>query len=368
MSSEHDPRVDRLVGKVVGEYELELRGLSVLTEAASGAYLATPLVAAMAGAHVFAIARDSRYARAADVRSETMAMARRLGVAKSIEIVDRKTPDVLSRTDIVTNSGFVRPIDRETISRLPSTAVISLMWETWEFRLGEVDLDACDEFGIAILGTEESAPPLRFPRYVAFAAMKLLFELGLEGHKTQVIVLGGGAAFGAGVRKLLRAAGLGVEWFADDEAGAAPYADLAAFLESTAGQVDALILAEHRDPRCLVGEEGMISARRLAELNPALRVAIIAGNVDTDELAASGLMFAPAGIQPFGYMSYGPSNLGPRPVIELYAAGLKVGQALARARRRGDNVEAAKAYALAQAPAMEFPESVRPSSFRPPGP
>ena len=45
--------IDKLV-RQVRDLELDLRGKTVLTEAASGAYIVTPVLAAIAGAKVFA--------------------------------------------------------------------------------------------------------------------------------------------------------------------------------------------------------------------------------------------------------------------------------------------------------------------------
>jgi hypothetical protein len=71
--------------------ELRLDGLTVLTEAASGAWAVTPVLAAMAGAsQVFAVARDSRYGTAACACHETEALAAAAGVADVIRIVPRK--------------------------------------------------------------------------------------------------------------------------------------------------------------------------------------------------------------------------------------------------------------------------------------
>jgi hypothetical protein len=54
-------------------------------------------------------------------------------------------------------------------------------------------------------------------------------------------------------------------------------------------------------------------------------------------------------------MSCHAAALGPRPVLELYAAGLRVGEVAARARASGLDVGAAARVALRDAPAMDFP-------------
>jgi hypothetical protein len=55
---------------------LDLEGRTVPTEAATGAYAVTPVLAALAGAHVLALGNATRHASAADIRSATMGWRR----------------------------------------------------------------------------------------------------------------------------------------------------------------------------------------------------------------------------------------------------------------------------------------------------
>ena len=58
-AAEH--RVDRIIRRWLKHFALNLEGLKVLTEAASGAYLYGPILAALASANkVYAVAADSR--------------------------------------------------------------------------------------------------------------------------------------------------------------------------------------------------------------------------------------------------------------------------------------------------------------------
>lgn len=356
MALERDVRVERLLGRLVGDYELDLEGLTVLTEAASGPYLYTPVLAALAGAEVLALTADSSYASAAEVEQATSRAAAAVGVAERLDVAVGRTDELIRRADIVTNSGFVRPIDAAMVSALKDTAVVSLMWETWELRPDELDLDACRARGILVLGTDEGQEPLVLYPYLGFAALKLLFELGLEGYKSRVIVLGGGRSFGAAIRERLAEFGLDVAWFADEEADAAPYDELAGFFENEGASYDALLVAEHVVDRMLVGPGGVLPAETIRRVNPSLRVGVVAGNVSAEDLDASEIVYRPERLRPFGYMSYQPADLGPRPVVELYAAGLKVGEAMARARLAGMSIEDAKRHALEHSPALDFPE------------
>jgi hypothetical protein len=331
--------------------ELDLDGLVVFTEAASGPYLWTPVLAACAGArHVYALAADNAHHTAASAATTTREAAEHFGVAERLEVVDSKRPEHLARTDVLTNSASLRPITAQDIASLPTTAALPLMWETWEFRPGDLDLAACRARGVLVLGTHECRPPCDLVPYMGPLAVRLLLDLGLEVHGTAVIVLGG-QAMGHEMARYLAAIGCVVDHFG---AGARPYAELAAHVEAIGSARDAIIVAEHADPRLLLGPGGAVEAEALASANPALRIGMVSGTVDGAALRAAGLAVVPDALRSAGHMHYDASRLGPRPVLELYAAGLRVGEVAARARRAGLDVREAAAHALRHAPAMDF--------------
>ena len=99
------------MGDAIDRVELDLSGVTVLTEAASGPFVVTPLIAARAGGSVVAITRDSRHGNADDVRGYTTEWARHFGVADAIEIHVGSAVERAAEVDLVTNLGFVRPID-----------------------------------------------------------------------------------------------------------------------------------------------------------------------------------------------------------------------------------------------------------------
>ena len=333
-------RIEKLIGDAIHIFDLDLSGLIVFTEAASGNYVVTPLIAALAGSdRVFAITRDSRYGKAADIRNSTLELAQRWGVEDRVEVVSEKNPSMLSQVDIVTNLGFVRPIDKSMIAHLKPTAVLPLMWEPWEFRETDLDLSECRRRGIAVLGTNEREPRLDLFAYVGYLAVKLAFELEIEIYRSKVVIIGSGP-FGAN----------SVSAFDKLEADIA-YIDLSASdnsLEtksatSTLRNADLVVLAEHHSPSCLIGSEGQITVDELLMLSPHLSIVHIAGNINREEIDSAAIPCVPQKSAAPGYMSVTTHYLGPKPVIALHTAGLKVGEEMARTRRAGlDPVEAEK--------------------------
>lgn len=348
------PDVRALAAEMIERMGLDLTGLTIYTEAASGPYLHTPLLAAAAGADaVLAVTADSPYAAKEEVREATLVEAAAQGVGDSVAVGFGRQDGWLARADIVTNSGFVRPIDAAAIEHLKPTAVVPLMWETWEFREADLDLDACRERGILVLGTDESAPPCDMRPFTGALGPALLGRLGVQAGGAAVALLGGQPLIGGAIREALLLSGAEVAWFTSEPAeGSAPYDELDA---GEADAWDALVVAEHSDPRPLVAPGGALDPAALAGANPGLPVGVVCGNVDGEALAGSGLPHAPEPIRPFGEMSFQPADLGPEPVLMLCAAGLKVGEAMARARLGGASPSEAARKALSSSPAQDFP-------------
>ena len=139
--------------------DLDLSGMTVITEAATGAYAVTAVIAAMAGARVHAVARDTeRHGSFEDAVAATISLATKAGVVGRIEIAREPAPHRLATCDILTNSGHLRPISRAMIELMPRSAVIALMFEAWEFRDADLDLAACRAHGIRIAAVNERHP------------------------------------------------------------------------------------------------------------------------------------------------------------------------------------------------------------------
>lgn len=330
-------RVTRLMREAVERLELDLSGLSVLTEAGSREYAVTAPLAALAGAaEVTAVTRDSRHGRAADNAAAATALAELCGVASRVRVITELDPRAVSRADIVTNLGFVRPIDGAMVRLLKPTAVVPLMCEAWEWRPGDVDLDACRERGVLVLGTNEDHPAVDVFDYSGSLGLKLLLEAGVELHRSVVVVFGRDR-FAPVLADAARRAGATVHVVAELRSEASRAALRAA---------DALLVADYATPDVVVGQGGAIGAAELAELAPGLCVVQFAGAVDVPALERAGLRCYPGERLEPRRMSRTLAHLGPRPVIDLHAAGLKVGELAARARLRGLDVAAAAALAI----------------------
>lgn len=308
-------RLERLVRDAVAECHLDLSERCVVTEAATGAYVVTPVLAALAGARrVVAITRSTPYGTTAEVREATLALAARLGVEGVIEVVEALTAEHLAAADVVTNSGHVRPIDERMAAQLKPGAVVALMHESWELeaRAGDVDIAALHDHGIAFAGTNERHPHVDVFPYLGVMAVWQLAQAGVAVCHSRIALvcdndfapyLGLGLSR-AGAHVLLRSNILDLP---------------------DAGSFDAIFVA--RTPTADDAVDAT-TARRIGRSWPGATVVQFWGDLDREALAAADVGFWPPQAPPRGHMGMLASDIGPEPIVRLQCGGLKVAQVL----------------------------------------
>jgi hypothetical protein len=295
---------------------LDLREAVVLTEAATGAYVVTPVLAAMAGAAcVFALTRSTKYGTVAEITEQTEHLAHLAGVNARVRVVTEKTPELVGQADIITNSGHVRPIDRAMVGWMKSTAVIPLMYEAWELRPTDIDVAACRQRGIRLAGTNERHPAVDVFSYLGIMAVKLLLDAGVAVFGSRILLLCDNP-FAPYIQRGLAGAGAEVELhvrLADALAAANP--------------CDALLVALQPQPDPVIGPADAVA---IASSWPGAVVAQYWGDIDRSALAAAGAQVWPGHAPAAGHMAILPSGVGPEPIVRLQAGGLKVAEVLLR--------------------------------------
>ncbi|MBG0563918.1 hypothetical protein [Actinoplanes aureus] len=310
-------RLLRLMRRSVEETRLDLSGAVVLTEAATGPYVVTPVLAALGGAaEVIALTRDTRYGTAAEVRRQTLALAESAGVAGRITVTTERRPQDFARADVVTNSGHVRPIDQAMIDLLKPDAVVPLMFEAWEAEAGRSDLDlpALRKRGIAVAGTNERHPAVDVFSYLGLMAVKLLLDAGVPAYRSRIALLCDNP-FRDFIKRGLTGVGARVT----------VAASLAELLRRPAP--DALLVSMRPTGAPVLGGAEM---DELAARWPGCLVGQYWGDLDRDGLAGRGLPVWPASAPGAGHMGVLPSAVGPDPIVRLQTGGLKVAEVLLR--------------------------------------
>ena len=183
-------RLARLIGRVTSECALNLSGVQVLTEAATGPYVVTPVIAALAGAEVVALTAASRHGSVAHVTHQTMTLADRVGVADRITVTTERDPRHFAAANVITNSGHVRPITGALADAIRPGSALPLMFEAWEIRVGrvDIDLDRLLRRGVRIAGTNERHPDVDVFSYLGTMALAQLSDARVPAYRADIAV------------------------------------------------------------------------------------------------------------------------------------------------------------------------------------
>ncbi len=303
-------RLSRLISEAVERCALDLSGARVLTEAATGAYVVTPVIAAVSGAQVVALTGDSRYGTAEQVKAATLTLAGQLGVTDRILITTQREAEHFATADVITNSGHVRPIVGNLAAAIRSDAVLSLMFEAWEALVGrlDIDVDVLRDRGVQIAGTNERHPHVDVFSYLGPMAVAALADAGVSAYRGRIALLCDNA-FRDYIVDGLKAAGAEV--------------DVAASLDGLSGDSpDALLVALQPTGASVLSASDL---HRIGTSWPDCVLLQFWGDVDRAQCpVACWPLVAP----PAGHMGVLPSRLGPEPIVRLQAGGLKVAQVL----------------------------------------
>lgn len=338
-------RIKNIILELIEKLDLDLNGLVVTTEVASGDYVYLPLIAALAGADkVYALGRDTSYGKYTEHKARLGDISRAFDVASVIEPFEASSFDAWIESDIITNSGMVRPIDRPKLKRFKPTSVIPLMWETWEFRPNEIDIKACQEFGIPVIGTEEKFHAIEMYEYPGMLALKMLFDVQSDFSSDRIALIGGGLT-GTLIAKTLSRFNDSFLWFTDHpldkefKGDSIPLSSLDRLLKQD--YLDVVFVAEHSVNDSLIGNGAYISFEKIGGKFPDVKIVHLCGNIDKKDLVKSNIYFYPRNIAPFGFMSVYPSIMSAKPALKLFSAGLKVGEIASKVRKSGGTIEEA---------------------------
>ena len=317
--------IKRIIEETIKLFELNLSEVTVLTEAASSHFVVTPLIIALSGGKALAIAKDSKYGKKDDVINNLLELADMYGVKDRIKVIDTLDSPCIEKVDIVTNLGFVRPINDKLLSKMKRKPVVAAMCEAWEVRPEDIDFTYCQSNEIPIVGVNEESEIKNIFDYVGALILKLLFETGLEVYGNRFIIVGEDK-FSIKIEKVLKVVGANpVVIKAEDVRSYRTSEEL----------VDGIIVADYTNEGYIVGDKGVIDAEWLHKYTPSAKVIHLAGGVDYQYLVNNNLFCYP---QYDGYprrMSKTFGYLGARPVIELHTAGLKAADTVLSALRQG---------------------------------
>jgi hypothetical protein len=336
--------INKLI-KRVDALGLDLKGKTVLTEAASGAYVVTPVLAALAGAKVFAFTKTTRYGTVEEIFANTRKLIDECTDRKlDITLIDKITPEIIAQADIITNSGHLRPLNEEKLQYAKDNVVIPLMYEAWEWRDADMDIQYIRKRGFKIGATNERHPEVDVFNYLGDMAVKQIFDAGITPYKNKFVLICNND-FGPFIAKVVSKIcdGLAVidknenkdkynfdnvEWIGNFPAIKVPvkYKD-----------AEAVIFTAYPFDQNWIGENTALSIKQIkAEFNDPY-ILRYCGDADPGAMDKEGIRYFPAVVHS-GHMGVLPSAVGYDPIIRLQAGGLKSGEALLTGKHEHNNI------------------------------
>jgi hypothetical protein len=313
---------------------LNLKGKVVLTEAATGAYVVTPVLAALAGAKVFAFSKNTSYGTFNEVVEKTKEVYKN-GNSLDITFIDSLTPEIIAKADIITNSGHLRPLDKQMLRHAKDTVVIPLMYEAWEWREADMDINYIRQRGFKVGATNERHPEVDVFNFLGDMAVKQIFDAGLCLYKNRFVLVCNND-FGPHIARAVSSMcdGLAVIDLESNKhryqldkvrwIGGFP----ALNIPEDYRDAEAIIFTAYPFDKSWIGEAGeQITTREIKEHFSDPYILRYAGDVDNLALDAAAIRYFPRSVSS-GHMGILPSAIGYDPVIRLQAGGLKAGEAL----------------------------------------
>jgi hypothetical protein len=306
-------RYEKLIESVIKKLELDLSGKTVLTEVGSSLFALTPIIALKAKAKkVFAWGKDTRYGKADDcIDFCKKILASFNSNTNDVEFAANVRPsEHIAEADIITNLGNVRPLDESFLKWLKQDAVIPLMCEAWEFRKSDIDLDYCKQKNIKVAGTWENHPKFKIFDACGYLAAKLCFEAGYELYQNKIAI------------------------WSNDNFGEVIYKAFQNFYpekliltydtEQLNQELDFVFIADYMSMGLIIGNNGEIPLAYLKDKG----VVHLSGKIDSDFCRKNKIPLYPDFDGFSKQMTHTLSHLGPKPMLDLHSAGLKVGQIL----------------------------------------
>ncbi|HXB30763.1 MAG TPA: hypothetical protein VNW49_13135 [Puia sp.] len=306
-----------------------------MTEAATGAYIVTPVIAALAGAKVYAYSKTTRYGNLEEVFSSTKELADRFKeFPLDIHYIEKLEPEIIAQADIITNSGHLRPLNEAMLAHAKNQLVIPLMYEAWEWRKADMDIHYIRKRGFKIGATNERHPDVDVFNYLGDMALKQIFDAGITPYKNRFILLCNND-FGPFIAKILSRVCEGLAVIDKDEhkdrydhghidwIGGFPELRIPASYKNA----EAIIFTAYPFDKNWIGENTAISLQQLQTQLSDPFIIRYAGDLDENVLQKKGLRFFPRHVHS-GHMGILPSSIGYDPIIRLQSGGLKAGEAL----------------------------------------
>ncbi len=308
-------RAFKIIHETIHMLGVSLKDKIVLTEVGSNNYIFTPIIPSLCGAEkVYAVAKDSRHGNAKDIIRQCELICQNQGVNNITFLENELSDSIIKEADIVTNSGNLRPLDETKLKHLKPTAVIPLMFEAWEIRNEDIDIDYCKKHKIQIAGTWENHPLLSVFDYSGLLAMKMAFNAGFEIMGNKIIVWSDDH-FGEIIS----------EKFVKEGATVIQTCDVNIFYEHLATS-DVVFITDYDEEREYFNAGGVFDVEKIKLLNADIVFIHLYGKINAAFCKANNVHLFPATNGHVKTMTFTLGDVGLIPILRLQVAGFKVAQ------------------------------------------
>ena len=307
-------RATKIISASKAKLNVNLDGYTILTELGTNSYIYSPIIPLLCGASkVLAFVKDSSYGSAENIKAFCIQIASILGLNHKLQIATNDFPEHWWReADIVTNSGMLRPFDREKISKFKKGAVLPLMFEAWEVREQDLDLVACRDYGISVAGTWENHPSIKVFDYVKILCLKLAMEAGYEVMGNAIFIWSDDH-FGEMIEDSFILNGAKKCFLSTD----------LKLLIKVASDLDFIFIADYDEKR---DYELLLDLKNLVVLSPNIGIVHLYGMINIERLKRLGLKVYPETNGKAELMTYTLAHVGMTPLINLQVGGYRVAQ------------------------------------------
>lgn len=314
-------RAKKIILNTIDYLKLDLSELTILTEVGSGLFNYTPIIAQFANAKkVYAYAKNNNYGTANDAINVCLEKINYYNLDnKLIEFTSNTLPsNFIKDSQIITNSGNLRPLDSTKLKYASKNVVIPLMYEAWELRESDIDVNYCLENKIPVAGTWENYPGLEIFNYCKNLITKIVYEAGFEIKGNKIIVWSSDH-FGK----------LAVEGFSQLGANEILLINKKSELYDNIEGVDFIFFCDYMSNDILLSDQnGLIDINLIKEKNNNISIIHLCGDIDNEFLNKKDINVFP---NKKGYsvrMTFTLADLGITPALSLITAGFKVGELL----------------------------------------
>lgn len=313
-------RAIRLIKESIDLLSLNLSGLNILTEVGSKNYLYTPIIPSLAGAEkVFAWVKDSTYGKASDIVNECKLLADSIGINNIEFLENERNFQHIQAADIITNSGAIRPINEQFLRHCKKDNIsIPLMFEAWELRKEDIDIDACKNYKVKVAGTWENHPSLKVFDYAGYLAVKMAFDAGFEVKGNNIIVWSDDH-FGDTITSVFEKLGATVTLTTDRN-----------LFYSILPTTDFVFIADYDESKSYFSDsnDSVFDYREIQKISYGTTFIHLYGNVDITFCKNNDIITLPLKQGKNQVMTHTLGYIGMIPIIKLLVAGFKVGQEL----------------------------------------